>query len=152
MTLVWNDDNMKRKGRKIPLSASHLSHHTLQFSKQRSSTGKHHFTSTPSLLISVAYNCQWQSIKMQDAEDYIFTLFMSRLKAGLAAKFPATVHFSSGAYLGLDSGKTAQGKPPVHPSFQGHLHHLLCSASCKAAACCLGPLHTHGLRDIQELT
>lgn len=41
------------------------------------------------------------------------------LNSGLVAKFPATVHFSS--YLGMDSDRTAQVTPLVHPFFQGHL-------------------------------
>lgn len=148
MTVVWNDDNMKRKGRKTPqLPTSHTTFLQRAITHSETSLHKH---SIPACICCLQLPKTNQSIKAQDTED-IFTLFMSGLKAGMVAKFPATVHPSSGAHLGLDSGKTAQGKPLVHPSFQGHLHYLLCPASHKAAECCLGPLNTGGLRDAQEL-
>lgn len=85
MTLVWNDDNMKRKGRKNPLSPT--SRITLRFSKQWSSTGKHHFASTPSLLLSVAITARDKS-KCQDAEHRRLHLHCEWLESWAGGQIP----------------------------------------------------------------
>lgn len=133
---------MKKKGRKTPLlPSSHITHHVSpNRSHPQGSITLQALHPCFYLLPTTAKDKKCQNIGRR--RHHLHS--MSGLKAGLVAKLPPTVHFPSGAHLGLDSGRTAQGRLFAHSSFQGYLHYLLCLASCKAAAHCPGPLHTSG--------
>lgn len=142
--MIMKNDNNKRRVKKPLLPTSH---HTLCFSKQQSSTGKQHFTSTPSLLVSVACNCQRQiKVSKRRTQTTTSSLYLwVAWKLGWGPNSLQLSTFPQEHTQGWIQAKLLKENLLCTHYFRC-LHYLLGPASCKAAVRCLGPLHTSGLR------